>query len=174
MNDKERAAAAEVAMHAKLETLQAQYDRLIVALHEIDRAHNRSFVLQVDIDSQAVADAVEGVRDLLPAAGDVCGTQPKRSRTLLKVKSWHDAEAVVVGHVPGKGKHKGRLGALRCTTGGRANSPPAMWFELGTGFSDAQREAPPAIGSIVTFKYQELTPAGVPRFPVFVAERNYE
>jgi DNA ligase-1 len=93
----------------------------------------------------------------------------KRSRTLLKVKSWHDAEAVVVRHVPGKGKHKGRLGALECLP-----CAGAPHFELGTGFSDAQRESPPAIGARVTFKYQELTPAGVPRFPVFVAERNYE
>jgi DNA ligase-1 len=93
----------------------------------------------------------------------------RRSRTLLKVKSFHDLEATVVGHVAGKGKHKGRLGALTCVpvTGGPR-------FEAGTGFSDAQREAPPAVGAVVTVRYQELTPAGVPRFPVFVAVRDYE
>jgi DNA ligase-1 len=32
-----------------------------------------------------------------------------RSATLLKIKSFHDAEAVVVGHEPGAGRHKGRL-----------------------------------------------------------------
>lgn len=37
----------------------------------------------------------------------------KRSSTLLKVKSFYDAEALVVGHEPGKGKHKGFCGALR-------------------------------------------------------------
>jgi hypothetical protein len=31
-----------------------------------------------------------------------------------------------------------------------------------------------ALGARVTIRYQELTPAGVPRFPVFVSERNYE
>src|SRR5688572_21753225 len=35
-----------------------------------------------------------------------------RSTTLLKVKTFHDAEALVVGHQAGAGKHTGRLGAL--------------------------------------------------------------
>jgi DNA ligase-1 len=39
---------------------------------------------------------------------------------------------------------------------------------VGTGFSDAMRANPPAIGSTITFRYQELTDAGVPRFPSFV------
>jgi DNA ligase-1 len=55
-----------------------------------------------------------------------------RSSTLLKVKSFHDDEAVVVGHEPGKGKHKGRLGALVVKL---ANGTQ---FSVGTGFSDAE------------------------------------
>lgn len=35
-----------------------------------------------------------------------------RSATLLKVKTFHDAEASVLEHIPGAGRHKGRLGAL--------------------------------------------------------------
>jgi DNA ligase-1 len=89
-----------------------------------------------------------------------------RSATLLKVKTFHDAEAVVVGHQPGKGRHKGRLGALLVSL---ANGTQ---FAVGTGFSDAQRERPPAIGSMITFRYQELTDGGVPRFPSFVRERS--
>ena len=34
------------------------------------------------------------------------------STTLLKVKKFLDAEAVVIGHEAGAGRHKGRLGAL--------------------------------------------------------------
>lgn len=85
----------------------------------------------------------------------------KRSSTLLKVKTFHDAEATVTGHEPGKGKHKGRLGALVCDFGGTA-------FSVGTGFTDAERESPPPVGTRVTFRYQELTRDGVPRFPSFV------
>ena len=89
-----------------------------------------------------------------------------RSDTLLKVKSFVDCEAKVVGHVPGAGRHRGRLGALEVVLA------DGTGFRVGTGFSDAQREAPPAIGAIVTVRYQELTDAGVPRFPSFVGERD--
>jgi DNA ligase-1 len=78
-----------------------------------------------------------------------------------------DAEARVVGHVPGKGKHTGQLGALLVelpATDGQA----ARRFKLGTGLSDTQRRAPPAVGSWVTFNYRGLTGAGVPRFASFV------
>ena len=88
-----------------------------------------------------------------------------RSNTLLKVKTFHDAEATVIGHAPGTGKHKGRLGALV------AQLPDGTTFNVGTGFSDAEREAPPAIGAIITFRYQELSNDGVPRFPSYVGER---
>lgn len=46
--------------------------------------------------------------------------------------------------------------------------PDGGQFSVGTGFSDAQRESPPPIGSVITFRYQELTDGGVPRFPSFV------
>lgn len=85
-----------------------------------------------------------------------------RSTTLLKVKTFHDAEARVVDHLPGTGRHKGRLGAVV------VELPEGTSFSIGTGFSDAQRERPPAIGSVVTFRYQELSDRGVPRFPSFV------
>lgn len=38
-----------------------------------------------------------------------------RSSTLLKVKTFYDAEAEVTGYAPGKGQHKGVTGALQCT-----------------------------------------------------------
>jgi DNA ligase-1 len=88
-----------------------------------------------------------------------------RSATLLKVKTFHDAEARVVEHLPGAGRHKGRLGALA------VELPDGTSFSVGTGFSDAQRENPPPVGSTITFRYQELSDRGVPRFPSFVCVR---
>jgi hypothetical protein len=38
--------------------------------------------------------------------------EPKRSSTLLKVKTFYDAEAVVIDHVKGKGKNSGVMGAI--------------------------------------------------------------
>src|SRR5580765_3914457 len=84
-----------------------------------------------------------------------------RSSTLLKVKSFKDAEAIVIGHQAGAGRHKGRLGALL------VRLADGTEFAIGTGFSDRQRENPPAIGATVTFRYQELSDGGVPRFPSF-------
>lgn len=89
-----------------------------------------------------------------------------RSSTLLKVKTFHDAEARVLDHVAGAGRHKGRLGALL------VELPNGTRFNVGTGFSDAEREDPPAIGSIITFRYQELSDGGVPRFPSYVGVRH--
>lgn len=89
-----------------------------------------------------------------------------RSSTLLKVKTFHDAEAVVVDHRAGKGKHQGKLGSLV------ARMEDGTEFSVGTGFSDAQRASPPPVGSLITFRYQELSDAGVPRFPSFVRLRK--
>ncbi|VTR99251.1 DNA ligase [Tuwongella immobilis] len=89
-----------------------------------------------------------------------------RSSTLVKVKTFHDAEAVVIGHQAGLGKHKGRVGALLVRL---ANG---IEFAVGTGLSDREREQPPAIGATITFRYQEFSDAGVPRFPSYVRERK--
>jgi DNA ligase 1 len=88
-----------------------------------------------------------------------------RSATLVKVKTFRDADATVIGHQPGSGKHKGRLGALL------VRLADGTEFAVGTGFSDKERAAPPAVGSVITFRYQELSDAGVPRFPSYVGVR---
>jgi DNA ligase-1 len=88
-----------------------------------------------------------------------------RSYSLLKVKTFHDAEARIVGHQAGTGKHKGRLGSLL------VELPNGIQFSVGTGLSDKERQAPPAIGAMITFRYQELSDTGVPRFPSYVGER---
>lgn len=89
-----------------------------------------------------------------------------RSSTLLKVKNFHDAEARVREHLAGSGRHKGRLGALM------VEMPDGTTFSVGTGFSDRERENPPPVGSVITYRYQELSDGGVPRFPSFVGIRQ--
>jgi DNA ligase-1 len=71
-----------------------------------------------------------------------------RSTTLLKVKSFMDSEARVLKHLEGAGRHKGRLGALF------VEMEDGTTFSVGTGFSDAERESPPPVGSFITFRYQ--------------------
>jgi len=88
-----------------------------------------------------------------------------RSDVLLKVKKHQDAEAVVVGYLPGKGKHLGRLGALLL------EMPNGKRFRLGGGFTDEQRDKPPAVGSLVTYKYYGFTQRGIPKFASFLRVR---
>ena len=89
-----------------------------------------------------------------------------RSDVLLKLKLLYDAEAIVVAHTAGQGKYKGKLGALEVET------PEGIRFKLGTGFTDAQRENPPKIGSTVTYTYRDKTKAGKPKFASFLRVRN--
>ncbi|WP_093174160.1 DNA ligase [Variovorax sp. YR266] len=90
----------------------------------------------------------------------------ERNSDLLKVKPYEDAEARVVEHVPGKGKHSGRLGALVVETA------DGKRFKLGTGLTDAERENPPAVGSWVTYRYNGTTAKGLPRFARFMRVRE--
>ncbi|HZF81907.1 MAG TPA: DNA ligase, partial [Burkholderiaceae bacterium] len=83
-----------------------------------------------------------------------------------KVKPHDDAEARVVAHLPGQGRHAGRMGALLVRT------PEGVTFRLGGGFTDAQRADPPPIGSTVTYRFNGTSAAGVPRFARFVRVRD--
>lgn len=97
-----------------------------------------------------------------------------RSDTLLKVKKFLDDEATVMGYqeseieTEGKEHLIGSMGALFCKLDNGKE------FKVGTGFTDALRLDPPKIGSRITFKYQELSKEGKPRFPVFICVRDYE
>lgn len=94
--------------------------------------------------------------------------EPRRSSSLLKVKRFFDEEAEIIAHEEGLGRNKNRLGALRC------KDKNGTEFGVGTGLSDAQRDKPPKVGSKITFRFQERSKDGVPRFPSFVCVRDYE
>lgn len=153
--------------------LQAPFEERLKALADCLAAHRPKFAV---LHSHERCRGTEHLREELTRITALGGEglmlrQPGslyesgRSATLLKVKLFHDAEARVVDYVAGAGRHKGRLGALVVETAdGRS-------FSIGTGFSDHERENPPPIGSIVTYRYQELSDRGIPRFPSFVRVR---
>ncbi|KAG5501891.1 hypothetical protein JKF63_04161 [Porcisia hertigi] len=91
----------------------------------------------------------------------------QRSSTLLKYKVMQDAEYVIVGALEGSGKWKGFLGSFICATPDKKHRftvTPAstdadkrrMWQSWRTAYK----------GKALTVQYQEITPDGVPRFPV--------
>lgn len=88
--------------------------------------------------------------------------QAGRSDALRKLKLQPDEEGRVVAVAPGKGRHAGRMGALQL------EMASGKRFFLGTGFTDAQRDTPPTIGSVVTYRYRDRTPSGVPKFASFL------
>ena len=89
-----------------------------------------------------------------------------RSSTLLKVKPYDDAEATVIAHEPGKGKFAGKLGALRVRT------DDGREFSIGSGLTEADRESPPPVGTVITYRFQGLTAKGLPRFPSYLRVRR--
>ncbi|WP_268741543.1 DNA ligase [Avibacterium sp. 21-586] len=84
----------------------------------------------------------------------------KRSNQILKLKTELDEECEVIAHHQGKGKFSGKLGAITCKN-------HRGQFRIGSGFKLADRENPPAIGSIITYKYRGLTKKGLPRFATY-------
>jgi len=94
--------------------------------------------------------------------------QQGRNSALMKLKKHQDAEATIIGHTKGKGKYQGKLGAIEVKT------KDGIIFKIGSGFSDHQRANPPDIGTIITFKYNGLTMAGIPRFARFWRIRKTE
>ncbi|GIU12718.1 MULTISPECIES: DNA ligase [unclassified Shewanella] len=89
-----------------------------------------------------------------------------RSKDIVKLKPFYDAEAKVIGYSPGKGRFSGMMGALV------VKNQQGITFNLGTGFTKEQRQSPPQIGSLVTYKYYGLTQKGTPRFASFLRVRH--
>ena len=83
----------------------------------------------------------------------------KRSHALLKVKKMLDDEALVIGYIR---RPQGDIKAMQVQL---ANGKQ---FKLGGGLTDQERRNPPKIGIKVTFKYQNLSEDGIPRFPIYL------
>jgi DNA ligase-1 len=99
--------------------------------------------------------------------------QCKRSRSLCKFKDFHDAEAVIVDWVEGKGKRKGTIGKFMAVDAdGNKFGMPVMdnFKKLQTMFKEMQSW----VGKEATFTYFERTKANSYRHPLFKAIRDYE
>ena len=152
---------------------QGPFNERIVAYHGVVQQIDQAWVQAVKQERVASHAALMARLDRMVADGGEglmlhrsdAFYRAARDDSLLKVKTHEDAEARVIGHVPGKGRHEGRMGALVVET------PAGVRFRLGTGFTDAQRERPPAVGEWVTYRFRGLSAAAVPRFASFMRLR---
>lgn len=97
----------------------------------------------------------------------------ERSNDLLKYKRFVDKEYRIVGAHEGTGRDKGTV-VWVCETapgGSQFNVRPADTLEQRRWYWTHYTEF---LGKMLTVKFQEMTAAGVPRFPVGVAVRDYE
>ncbi|CDS01956.1 hypothetical protein [Sporisorium scitamineum] len=134
-----------------IDSLQGPQIKLVKHIKCEDREHLAELMESVELKGG------EGL--MLRRAGSKY--EGKRGNTLFKLKSWYDAEAEVVGYAEGTGRHQGRTGSLV------ARMACGTVFRVGTGMSDAQRDNPPPIGSIINYRFFELSEDGYPRFPAF-------
>lgn len=120
------------------------------------------------------------------------GRQTLKSQALMKLKRFFDDEAVVIGFeeklTNTNEKEKDERGYSKRSSKQEgmvpANTLGALvvkWkdveFRLGSGYNDEQRHhiwynREKLLGKLVTFKYQELSKYGVPRFPVWKCFRE--
>ncbi|MBL8386935.1 MAG: DNA ligase [Hydrogenophaga sp.] len=149
------------------------FDERLRACGELIASLNRPWVVAVPqqrvesheaLQRQLKAVVRAGAEGLMLHRGDSL-YRAVRGEDLVKLKPFDDAEARVLSHLPGKGRHAGRLGALEVQT------PEGLRFRLGSGFTDVQREHPPAVGTWVTYRYRGLHDSGLPRFATFLRER---
>jgi DNA ligase-1 len=92
--------------------------------------------------------------------------QAVRNDDLLKLKTFEDAEAVVIAHIAGEGKFTGMMGAML------VENKEKIRFKIGTGFTEEQRKFPPEIGAVITYKFFGKTKNNKPRFASFMRVRD--
>jgi DNA ligase-1 len=147
------------ARHALLQGLLRQHgDGSIVTVEQTTEPDRAALLRRLDAVVQGGGEGLVLRRVDAPYAAG-------RSASMLKLKPLQDAEAIVLAHLPGQGRLAGRLGALR------VRDEAGRTFQIGTGFSDAQRAAPPAPGRRISYAYRGRTESGLPRFASFLRER---
>lgn len=114
---------------------------------------------------EIVSKGGEGIVVRDPNASYISG----RSDKILKLKKWNDSECQIVAINNGKGKYEGAMGSVDCV-----DIFSKIKFKIGSGFSDEIRKNPPKIGTIITYKFQNLTNNNKPRFPVFLRIKRGE
>lgn len=100
--------------------------------------------------------------------------QQKRTDSLLKRKEFQDAEFQILDIIEGHGNRSGMAGTLllKLNENGDTFNSSAIGGE--EYYKELLINKDKYIGKLATVKFQNYTPAGVPRFPTIKAIRDYE
>lgn len=141
---------------------------------------------------ECLREGCEGAMIRQPDSPYKQGRSTEKEQYLLKLKVFEDTEGVVIGfkerlHNTNE-KEKDELGNAKRsskktgmeatdTLGSLELDMNGVIVSVGSGFDDAQRKdfwsrRDELLGKTVTFKFQELSKYGVPRFPVFKCFRE--
>jgi DNA ligase-1 len=100
----------------------------------------------------------------------------KRSKSLLKIKDFFDAEVIVDSYEFGEGRNKDVMGKLHVHW--KDKNMGTTPFKVGSGFNDIQRanwEKLYPKGTVLTIKYWEIDKSSKkPRFPIFMHIKSKE
>lgn len=141
---------------AKVKPYENEYFKVLPQIPIKNKAHQDAFLKEIEEQKG------EGIVVRDPDALYI----NKRTSKALKVKTFHDDECEIIGYTQGNGKYTGEVGAIKCQLLNKIE------FKIGSGLKDNFRKNPPKIGTIITFKYQNFTKYGKPRFPVYLRIRE--
>lgn len=157
----------------RLDNLEAWFDsiispdqyptNLIMVEHEL--VYKVEDILKCEVDFMALG--YEGAM----ALPNIPYYRGKKTNRLMKFKTMLSQDCKVVGLYEGEGKHEGRMGGLKLF------QENGLACDVGSGFTDEDRQIiwnnpSSVIGRVAECRYQELTPDGILRFPIFVRWRN--
>ena len=173
------------------------HERLAIAKKTVESVPDVVFVEHTLVNNQAELDAYEkrmlemgfeGVMLRKPDGEYKYGRSTAKQQILLKIKRFLDSEAEVIGVVPlmknNNPAEKNAFGRTKRSSK-KANKVPQdkmgalvvkdlttqVEFEIGTGFTDKEREQKWEVGTIVKYKYQPHGVLNKPRSPVYLGIR---
>lgn len=146
----------------------------------------------IALEDEWVKEGYEGIMLRDPESRYKYGRSTEKEQILLKLKRFYDAEAEIIGfeeklhnnNIQEKDalgyskRSSSKAGMVHVNTlGSLVISAGSLTLRVGSGFTDEQRKEiwnnkDEYIGATITYKYQELSKYGIPRFPVFKAFRR--
>lgn len=148
---------------------QAEIDTNAFPIVRVEHQYTNSLNKIYELEAQFITEGYEGAM-ALPNIPYYLG---KKSNKLLKFKTFVSQDCKIVGIYLGEPDKK-----YAHTMGGfKVIQENGKSCDVGGGYSDADRDCywtnqSDYIGKIIECKYQELTPDGIMRFPVFIRWRN--